>query len=239
MPRFAPWVADAVAALAGVALPAGPIVVPCCGTFPELPALAEAQPGRELVGIDLSAEMVRMANARAAGTPHARAVQGDASSLQTPAPEGAAAVVSVFGLQQLPDPVGALADWASVVLPGGRLSVVYWPIHTEDDGPFALTARVLAGDRRVRDDGWEGRLAPAITAAGLTLLRDELVSHTMTHPDADTYWEAAADGGSLRALAIERGPDFMAAVRQQFLELAPSGPWQHQPRARILVAQLA
>lgn len=46
VPRFAPWVADAVDAVAGE-LPSGPILVPCCGTFPELPALraAEATPG--------------------------------------------------------------------------------------------------------------------------------------------------------------------------------------------------
>ena len=53
VPRFAPWVADGVRALADSALPDGPVLVPCCGTFPELPALVEHLPGREIVGIDL------------------------------------------------------------------------------------------------------------------------------------------------------------------------------------------
>lgn len=59
VPRFAPWVKAAVEAVAEV--PDGPILVPCCGTFPELDLLGPRFPGRAIVGIDLSAEMVRLA----------------------------------------------------------------------------------------------------------------------------------------------------------------------------------
>ncbi|MBF8190239.1 hypothetical protein ITP53_31845 [Nonomuraea sp. K274] len=69
VPRFAPWVSGAVRAIAAGPLPPGPILVPCCGTFPELDALLAHFPGRELVGIDLSAGMVDRARRRAAGRP--------------------------------------------------------------------------------------------------------------------------------------------------------------------------
>ncbi|MFI0420705.1 class I SAM-dependent methyltransferase [Spongiactinospora sp. 9N601] len=102
VPRFAPWGATAVSALRGASLPPGPILVPCCGTFPELPVLAADHPGREIVGIDLSAEMAGRAR---------RGQATDAPDLTARRPGAAAAVVSVFGLQRLPDPVAALAGY--------------------------------------------------------------------------------------------------------------------------------
>src|SRR5690606_31106037 len=74
VPRFAPWVATAVEGVGGADVPGGRILVPCCGTFPELPALVERLPSREIVGIDLSAGMVRLARRRAAGLPTVRVV---------------------------------------------------------------------------------------------------------------------------------------------------------------------
>lgn len=67
VPRFAPSVATAVGALDEGDLPPGPVLVPCCGTFPELPALVRRHPRREIVGIDLSAGMARLARERAGG----------------------------------------------------------------------------------------------------------------------------------------------------------------------------
>ena len=81
VPRFAPWVADAVAAVTDGPLPDGPVLVPCCGTFPELDALATQLPGRDVAGVDLSAGMLRLARARAAAYPGATVEQGDAATL--------------------------------------------------------------------------------------------------------------------------------------------------------------
>lgn len=236
VPRFAPWVAIAVDAVAGAALPPGPIVVPCCGTFPELPALVERHPQREIVGIDLSAGMVRLARERAAGQPQVRVVQDDAATLDAQWFNTCAGVVSVFGLQQLPDPQAALVEWITALRPGGRLSVVFWPSEVEQDGPFALLNRVLGGLRSPSDDAWQARLADAVTAAGATVERDEYRSFPMDHDDAATFWEAVTSGGHLHALAIARGEAFMRMVRQEFLALAPEGRWRHWPRARWIVA---
>lgn len=237
VPRFAPWVEAAVQAVAESMPPSGPILVPCCGTFPELPGLVAAHPDREIVGIDLSAGMVRLARERAASWPTVRVVEGDAATLDPQWSSACAGVVSVFGLQQLPDPVVALGEWVAALCPGGRLSVIYWPSVVEEDGPFALLDRVLAGHRPPADDSWEGRIGDAVIAAGGTIERDDHPSFRMDHPDAETFWTAMTSGGPLRAMANARGDTFMQARRQEFLELAPSGPWRHQPRARWILAR--
>jgi len=250
VPRFAPWVKAAVDAMDGVPevasgdgppepgaggrLPDGPVLVPCCGTFPELDLLIERFPEREIAGIDLSAGMVRRARERAArlGREGVEVVQGDASTLDPRWSEQCAAVVSVFGLQQLPDPETALRSWVDALTPGGRMCVVYWPENTEDDGPFALMGKVI-GERG--DFSWEDRLLAALDDA--VVERDELVSCPMTHPDAATYFDSANHAGSMRTMALARGDDFIAQLRQKYLELAPAGEWTHHPRARLIVVR--
>ncbi|WP_216843461.1 class I SAM-dependent methyltransferase [Phytoactinopolyspora alkaliphila] len=160
VPRFAPWVDAAVQEVTEVVLPPGPVVVPCCGTFPELPALTAALPGRDIAGIDLSPGMVEIARRRAAGLPHVRLVVGDAADLAPEWTAVCAGVVSVFGLQQLPDPEAALGAWVSALRPEGRLSVMYWPDTLEDDGPFAVLDRVLSGARPRAGDAWGGTGSP-------------------------------------------------------------------------------
>lgn len=238
VPRFAPWLRAGVDALGHGPLPAGPLVVPCCGTFPELPALLREHPGRDVVGVDLSEGMVRLARERAAGLDRVRVVQGDATTLRTWCPDGCAGLVSVFGLQQLPDPESAIADWAATLRPGGRLSVVYWPEVLEDTGPFAFLDTLFADVRAAPAESWQDRLASAVTGAGGEVEHDTYTSFPMEHPDAETFWDAMADDGPLRSLANARGAAFMGRMRAEFVRRAPSGGWRHRPRARHVVAAL-
>ena len=197
VPRFAPWVKAAVEAVAEV--PDGPILVPCCGTFPELDLLAPRFPGRAIVGIDLSAEMVRLARERASRLPDVDVFQGDAAALDPRWSGSCAAVVSVFGLQQLPAPAAAISSWFGALRPGGRMCVVYWPEVAEDTGPFALLDKILEARA---DRSWEDGLVDALDDA--VVERDELVAYSMTHPSAATYFDAADRAGPLRALALDR-----------------------------------
>lgn len=236
VPRFAPWVRDAVRAVTAAALPDGPVLVPCCGTFPEVDALAAQLPGREIAGIDLSAGMLRRARERAARYPRVRTVLGDAAALDPGWSGRCAAVVSVFGLQQLPAPDRAIGSWAAALRPGGRLSVVYWPERTEADGPFAHISEVV--DRHVppTDSSWEDRLVAALAAQGAVLDRDERPSHPITHPDAAAYFDAYTRCGPLRALVDARGAAFVERLREEFLRGTPAGEWHHRPHARHIVA---
>lgn len=233
VPRFAPWVGAAVSAVVGGALPDGPIVVPCCGTFPELPALVRHFPDREIVGIDASAGMVRLARERASGLSLVGVRQDDASVIGS----GCAAVVSVFGLQQLPDPVGAMVAWTAALRAGGRLSVVFWPHVTESDGPFAAIADTLRPHVQASDRSWEAGLAGAVRGRGAVVSRDEALAYPMTHPSAAAFFEAFTRHGPLRGLATRRGEEFVAGLRAEFLRRAPEGEWTHSPRARLIVAE--
>ncbi|GIG70638.1 class I SAM-dependent methyltransferase [Phytomonospora endophytica] len=237
VPRFAPWVATAAEVVRDAALPPGPILVPCCGTFPELDALTAAHPGREIVGIDLSAGMIALARERAAGRPEVRLVHGDATALAATWPGTAAAVVSVFGLQQLPDPAAAITDWTRALRPGGRLSVVYWPPRTETEGPFALMEDVLAkatGDTGREQATWHQDLSAAAVSGGLAVGRDETVHHVIEHPGAAAYWTAMTVDGPMRRMMMARGADFEAAASADFLRRAPAGPWRHRPGAGLI-----
>jgi SAM-dependent methyltransferase len=238
VPRFAPWVTAAVRAVTAAPLPDGPVLVPCCGTFPELDTLIEHFPDREIVGIDLSAGMVRRARERAGRWPNVHVVQGDAATLDARWTGRCAAVVSAFGLQQLPQPDLALSSWAAALRPTGRLSVVYWPHVTETGGPFALIGEVVRGHVSAGDeDPWEDRLVPALTAQGATVERDEQPSYPISHPDAATFFEAYTRHGPLRTLTTARGDAFTDELRAQFLRRAPVGQLDHHPHARLIVAR--
>jgi SAM-dependent methyltransferase len=174
------------------------------------------------VGIDLSPGMVALARTRAAGRPRVRVLVGDAATLDPAWTRRCGAVVSVFGLQQLPDPPLAVQSWRSALAPGGVLCVMYWPGVTESAGPFAL----LGG--RSAPYPWESALGSAF------LERDEFRSYPMTHPDAATFFHEYVHNGPMRSTP----PAVVDALRPEFLRRAPSGPWTHYPRARLMVWRL-
>jgi SAM-dependent methyltransferase len=180
--------------------------------------------------------MVRRARERAARHPPARVVRGDASTLDDRWSGRFAALVSVFGLQQLPEPDHAIRSWVTALRPGGRLSVVFWPASTEADGPFALLADILRAHLPAGDDSWERRLAPAATAHGAVIERDETLSYPMVHPDPAAFFDAYTRSGPLRPLATARGDSFINQLRAEFLGRAPVGRWSHRPHARHIVA---
>jgi SAM-dependent methyltransferase len=163
-------------------------------------------------------------------------VEGDASRLDPQWSARCAAVVSVFGLQQLPEPDVAIASWAAALRPGGRLSVVFWPDAAESEGPFALMDDVLRPHVPPVDSSWEHRLGPALSATGVVIDRDEDLSYPMAHRSASAIFDAYTRHGPGRALAMARGDAFIGQVRREFLRRAPAGEWQHRPRARLLVA---
>ncbi len=230
VPRFSSWVVRAVDALDK--LPPGAIAIPCCGTGPEILLLAERYPGRHLLGVDLSSGMADRARRRVADRTNVDVRVGDASDLC--AMGSFAGVLSVFGLQQMPAPAAAIASWGKALLPGGVLSVIYWPEIVDEVGPFAWLRMALA-NRIAADFTWEKALVPALGDAGLTIVRDELVSFEMMHDSADAFWDAVINSGPGRTLAA-RGDAFLRDVRNDFMQQASSGPILHRPNARHIIA---
>ena len=58
----------------------------------------------------------------------------------------------------------------------------------------------------------------------------------MSHGDAAEVFDAYVRSGPLRPLLTDRGPEFVAALRTEFLSRSPDGPWTHHPEAAHLVA---
>jgi demethylmenaquinone methyltransferase/2-methoxy-6-polyprenyl-1,4-benzoquinol methylase len=98
-----------------VVRPGDRVLDACCGTG-DL-ALAAAQAGGRVTGVDFSAEMLARAERKA---PEFDWVQADASAL--PFPDGSFETATVgFGIRNLADLEEGLRELARVLVPGGRL----------------------------------------------------------------------------------------------------------------------
>lgn len=138
----------------------GPLLDTSCGSGHMLAKLANQHaPGRALVGVDLSPNMVAIASARL-GTA-ARIYEGDMAHL--PAQIGAgecAAVISFFALHHIAPGALAqcLAEWRRVLAPGGKLLLATW----EGEGSIDYGGHADIVTQRYR----EAELVAAAQSAG-------------------------------------------------------------------------
>ncbi len=258
VPRFDPWTQDVIAQLRlhAAALPPGACVVPTCGPGQELPLVAAALgPERKVIGSDISPGMVELAKIRAAAAgPQCSAVVADAMLPLLPpksdhsdddsggASNKLAAVLTVFGLQQLPDPVAAVASWCAQLEPGGVAVVCFWPpAGVEAEGPWAtyanlVAARVGSSERKQATVTWDAQLPAAAEAAGAEVVLDAEPEHAMEWPDGDAIFEGMSRGGPWHATRLRRGDEFMEDIKREFLAVHPAGQIvRHTPHARLLV----
>jgi SAM-dependent methyltransferase len=231
-PRFAPYLGAAVGALAarGQELPSGCILVPCVGPGRELGPLARAFSDRLIVASDLSGEMVNLARARTRDLPNVSVERADAMQLET---QNVAAVLSVFGLQLLPDPILALGSWLRLLQPGGIAVIVYWPRDAEQSGPFASMRRLLRS-AGVLDGAWENELLPSVVGSA-RLLADLPLGFELEYDDSGSLWHALTQLGPLRGLAMARGQALVDELGEQFVAELPGGSLSHTPEARLLL----
>ncbi|MEQ1700093.1 MAG: methyltransferase domain-containing protein [Ilumatobacteraceae bacterium] len=176
-----------------------------CGLGEAALALAtDLGTGGEVVGVDASAEMLRVARAKAAAAPcRAEFVVGDAAALALP--DGSFdAVRSERTLQWLPDPAAAIAEMARVVRPGGRVSLIDtdWSTFTLDIGDDVLMAMIHDAFRheRRRPSNIGGRLHALVEHVGLTVVARTHATQVRTSWNPD---ETPAPDGcfSMRSLA--------------------------------------
>jgi len=166
-----------------------------------------------------------------------------ADSAAAPTPPYAA-ILSVFGLQQLPDQAAAIAAWVRALAPGGVAVVVYWPMGAgvEDSGPWKHWGRLLKaalGDGAARRGtaGWEDALAGAAEAAGAeVLVNNERLPHRIEWPSPDAMWEGMTRSGPWHAQRERRGDEFVDGLREAFVApYSPGEPVAHRPAGRLLV----
>jgi SAM-dependent methyltransferase len=161
-----------------------------CGLGEAALALADDLGGDgEVVGVDVSEQMLRVARSNAGTTRcRARFTVGDAHSLDEP--DGSFdAVRSERTLQWLANPAAAVAEMARVLRPGGRMSLIDtdWSTFTIDVGDDALAALVRDGMRveRNRASNVGRRLHDLVGAAGCVPLARTEATQTWTTWDPD------------------------------------------------------
>ena len=158
----------------------------------------------EIVGIDVSDAMLRVARERAETAPCAvRFSVGDALALDEPDQSFDAARCERT-LQWLSDPQAAVAELARVLRPGGRLSLIDtdWSTLQLDVGDPEITAQVLGAMRveRNRASNVGSRLKALVRAAGLDLVDQTSATHNCTSWDPNST-PAPPGCFSMRSLA--------------------------------------
>jgi SAM-dependent methyltransferase len=161
-----------------------------CGLGEAALALADDLGGEgEVVGVDVSAEMLRVARSKAAATRcRVRFTVGDACSLTEP-DDSFDAVRSERTLQWLTDPRAAVAEMARVVRPGGRVSLIDtdWSTFAIDIGDDDLAAMVRNAMKteRGRPSNVGSRLDDLLRDVGLAPIARTKATHTWTawNPD--------------------------------------------------------
>jgi ubiquinone/menaquinone biosynthesis C-methylase UbiE len=245
VPRFAPWTNIALTHLkhehssrdqgGGIAL------VPCCGPGQELIPLAEIV-GTPVVGVDIAPGMVDICIQRTKYSSQVTAIVGDAAH---PPPGPYSAVLSVFGLQQLADPVSALEAWVRPILPGGIAVIVYWPRNVEvnKDGPFARFSTLVKEKLNIQTNttandtvDWEDELVAAAQRAGAQVLHDETIASEIQWEDPDQFWNAMTRSGPWHRIRLTRGDEFVDGLKREYCSIYPTDrPVLHSPSARLLV----
>ncbi|HUF25627.1 MAG TPA: ubiquinone/menaquinone biosynthesis methyltransferase [Gemmatimonadaceae bacterium] len=164
----AAWKRAMLADLAAIAPPGATILDLACGTGDLAFAAAETVPGARVIGLDASPRMidVAMSRARRASERPVSFIVGD--MMRLPVEDASADVVMVgYGLRNVPQPSGALAEIARVLRPGGRLLVLdfYRPEHPLWRATFLSYLRIagnVIGWLWHRSPATYGYIAPSI-----------------------------------------------------------------------------
>jgi hypothetical protein len=214
--------------------------------------------------------MIKVAQQRLAQLPtkqqrsKVQAVLGDCSSSLPLVPGNGYhdVIVSVFGFQQMYDPVASLQVWLDSLTPEtGRLVICFWPSSVEefeddppsdDDPPLArpftkwreglqkclpdhLLAASAAHDKN--KVAWDDVVVQKAGEMGATVLRDEYVAHDLEWSSADEFWEAMTQSGPWHSMRLKRGDDFVDSLKQEICASfeGTGGPLVHRARARLII----
>jgi ubiquinone/menaquinone biosynthesis C-methylase UbiE len=208
-----------------------------CGTGLIALAAAEAVgPLGEVVGADLSAQMVEALRQRARerGLANVHCVRMDAENLALPGASFDVALCAL-GLMFVPDPEQAVREMRRILRPGGRAVIAVWGERQRCGWStvFPIVAAEVASDvcplffRLGRSD----TLARVCADARFDAIELHRVATTLEYFDADEACSAAFVGGPM-ALAWSRFDDSVRArVRERYV--ASIAAWRHGRGFRI------
>jgi SAM-dependent methyltransferase len=190
-----------------------------CGTGEFTRHLAAAVgPNGRVVGVDVSATMVREARRRTVEpTLPVEFHRGDITGLA--AGDGAFdGAYSERVFQHLEDPRAALAELVRVTRPGGRIAVVDsdWGMHAIHGADRALTARIIGCWAEHAVNGWAGRQLPALFVdAGLVdqvVIADTIISREPRPPSLQPFRTMAALSEHRGAVTTQQAATWLAQL---------------------------
>lgn len=188
--------------------------------------LSVAEGGGEVVGTDLSEQMLAHASEQ---SPQCRFVRADGQYLEEGLPtEDFDVVLCGLGLMYMPDPERALASMVRRLRPGGRLVVSVWG----ERRACAWADLFTIIDAQVHSEvcpmffrlGGSGALAQALRGAGLGRVATDRITTVAAYADERSACEAAFVAGPV-ALAYSRFDEATrSAVHTDYL--AAIKPWR-------------
>jgi SAM-dependent methyltransferase len=182
-------------------------------------AAAAAARGADAVGVDFSAEQLRLARLY---HPDLTVRQGEAEALPFD-PETFDVVVCNFGAPHFPDPEGFFADSRRVLRPGGRFAFTVWALPEQTKAFGAVLAAVA--EHGTLDVGLpEGpnffrhadadAAGQAVRAAGFDAVQVSTVDQTWELTGEDDAFEAILTGTARTAALLQRqDPHALTRIR--------------------------
>lgn len=218
---FGPWSLDLIERVRPQ--PGERVLDLACGTGAvSREVLKRISPGGTLVGVDINADMLRVASeVIEAREPVVRWQEASADSLPLPDASFDVALCQQ-GLQFFPDKPGALRELRRVLKPGGRLALSVWRALEHNPVQHALSK---AADGKLGKSmaiafglGENGALERMLQDAGFQSVRVVSVQKVIVQPDPDDYVQRSVKGAAaalpdLRAMTEDERAQLAAAVR--------------------------
>lgn len=210
--------------------------VACGSGLVTFDAACAVGPRGQVLGIDLSGQMIDIASRRAAErqVPNVSFVRMDAEALALP-DASFDVVLCALGLMYMPEPERALREMRRVLRPGGRMVVAVWGERSQCGWSdlFAIVDDEVASEvcPLFFHLGRPDTLARLCADAKFEAIEQRRIAGTLTYADADEACDAAFAGGPV-ALAWSRfGADVRTRVRARYVDVIE--PWRHDRGYRV------